>query len=726
MANINNRVKLWRGTRANYNALGTWDYWTEYNVKETNGTWTKYYGTTEVVGDAGELAPVEGILSPAEFGSLDASGKTQGSRWLVGSGDSYYVVEFGPNASVEAARIQPLGSYSVRVKDRGLKAYELVDGELYTYDVLFSSGNTVSSGQTIDEINFEEENGVMSGYVILDTELDENSPHAVANSAITKAIYEDEQVISAAFNDLNTRKADKTYVDAAISAATLEVDSQLDSASTNPVENRAIYQVIYENEEAIAAALNDLNDRLGDVEDANISGTGVISTEGDLQNGITISHDEATINEVSTSSTLANGGTFQAISNVKEDVYGHVTAVTATTYTLPELVTAISATGDTYVSASVANGSALTISTNEVTGLTDNQASGTVADSKAIVDYIKAKLTELKNVTAIGGVSVPTSATTYTVESGSTLIDVQTAADGASGIKTTITPVTAATSSSTVGLVTNEDVRGYIDGLLTSVMRFQGVANSLPASGTSGDVYIVGTQFAVGGDTAEVGDYLVYYQPEGGQGEWHLIEKNDTGVVTSTGLTANALVVADGSNSIVSAGTVGSATRPIYLNNGVPTPITEAASGTSELVYGSAVTLATIEGVAIEAELPELDTELDSGSTNGIQNSAITTALYEVEEVVAAALNDLEDRKADKDYVDEAISAMTFEVIDCAATIPVNSASASTLATVDNTDITAQVSMATITIAGANSQANGVTFDGTTDIEILVLDCGEY
>ena len=181
MANINNRVKLWRGTRANYNALGTWDYWTEYNVKEPNGTWTKYYGTKEVVGDSGELAPVKGILSPAEFGSLDASGKTQGSRWLVGSGDSYYVVEFGPNASVEAAKIQPLGSYSVRVEDRGLRAYELVDGELYTYDVLFSSGNTPTSAQTLDEINFEEENGVISGYVLLDGELDQihHTPSAI-------------------------------------------------------------------------------------------------------------------------------------------------------------------------------------------------------------------------------------------------------------------------------------------------------------------------------------------------------------------------------------------------------------------------------------------------------------------------------------------------------------------------------------------------------------------
>lgn len=670
MPNINNRVKLWRGTRANYNALGTWDYWTEYNVKETNGTWTKYYGTKEVVGDSGELAPVEGILSPAEFGSLDASAKTQGSRWLVGSGDRYYVVEFGPNTSVEATRIEPLGHYSVRVKDHGLRAYEIVDGELTTYDLLFATGETPSTSQTLNSVLFDEEDGVVSGSIV--------------------------------------------------------VDEELDDESTNPLSNRAITKVIIEDEKVIAEALNDLNSRISSVADADISGTGVISTQGNLSSGVTISHNQATVTESSSAVTIADGGSFSAVSKVGEDAYGHVTGITATTFTIPSSQTNVSATGDSYVSASVANGSAITISTNSTTALTDNQASGTVADSKAIVDYIKEKLGAIKNVTTIGSVAVPTSASTFNIVSGNTLISITTAADSNDGITTTITPVTATTTSSTVGLVTNEEVKRYVEDLLTSVMHFKGPTGSLPASAETGDVYIVATSFTVNGETAEVGDYIVYYEPEGGAGQWTVIEKNDTGVVTSTGLTANAMVLASGPNSLVSAGTVGSATRPFYLDNGVPTPITEAVSGTSELVYGSAVTLATIEGINIDAELPELDTELDTGSTNAVQNSAITTALYEVEEAVAAALNDLNDRKADKSYVDEAISAHTVDVTDYGATVPVNSSSATTIATVGEEDITAKVSMATITIAGAGQNASEVEFDGTTDIEILVLDCGEY
>lgn len=137
MANINNRVKLWRGTRANYNRMSEYDYWTEYFVLETNGVWKIYFGTKEVSQSTGELAPVKSILTLAEFQALTDSEKAQGSRYLVGSSDAsnvYYVVEFGPTTSVEATKIEPLGNYSVRVENRGFHKYQLVNGELITYD----------------------------------------------------------------------------------------------------------------------------------------------------------------------------------------------------------------------------------------------------------------------------------------------------------------------------------------------------------------------------------------------------------------------------------------------------------------------------------------------------------------------------------------------------------------------------------------------------------------
>ena len=137
MANINNRVKLWRGTRANYNRMSEYDYWTEYFVLETNGVWKIYFGTKEVSQSTGELAPVKSILTVTEFENLSNSEKAQGSRYLVGSDNPsnvYYVVEFGPTTGVEGTKIDPLGYYSVRVEDRNFKRYQLINNELITYD----------------------------------------------------------------------------------------------------------------------------------------------------------------------------------------------------------------------------------------------------------------------------------------------------------------------------------------------------------------------------------------------------------------------------------------------------------------------------------------------------------------------------------------------------------------------------------------------------------------
>ena len=127
------------------------------------------------------------------------------------------------------------------------------------------------------------------------------------SGAILDYVYENEEVTAAALNDLNDRKADKSYVDEAIGEAlssfTITVDSELDSASTNPVENRAIYQVIVDNEEVVSAAINDLNDRVlkntSDIDE--LSGvteslSGVVSSMSAATNGtltISVNGEEA-------------------------------------------------------------------------------------------------------------------------------------------------------------------------------------------------------------------------------------------------------------------------------------------------------------------------------------------------------------------------------------------------------------------------------------------------
>ena len=106
---------------------------------------------------------------------------------------------------------------------------------------------------------------VSSITIDIDSELDTGSTNPVANSAVTQHLVDTEYVISQALNDLNTRKADKSYVDTAVSSITIDVDSELDSGSTNPVANSAVTKTIIDNELIVASALNDLNGRVDEL-----------------------------------------------------------------------------------------------------------------------------------------------------------------------------------------------------------------------------------------------------------------------------------------------------------------------------------------------------------------------------------------------------------------------------------------------------------------------------
>ena len=134
-------VKIWRGKRTTYDKLvenNDTDYWTHYYVKESSGIWSEYFGTIPVKQATGQLYPVDTIVSelPSELIS--------GQRFLVGvDGDAtkdaeYYVVEIANNLS--DSTIVPLSSLSVRVKDRGLKAYQIINKKLTTYDGNISCG----------------------------------------------------------------------------------------------------------------------------------------------------------------------------------------------------------------------------------------------------------------------------------------------------------------------------------------------------------------------------------------------------------------------------------------------------------------------------------------------------------------------------------------------------------------------------------------------------------
>lgn len=128
-------VKIWRGKRSTYDALVASDevsYWTHYYVKEADNTWAEYFGKIPIKPQTGQLYPVDTVVPELPQTA------TAGQRFLVGrdatetEAAEYYVVEIAPNPLDSA--IYPLGSLSVRVKDRKLYSYQVVNGVLTTYD----------------------------------------------------------------------------------------------------------------------------------------------------------------------------------------------------------------------------------------------------------------------------------------------------------------------------------------------------------------------------------------------------------------------------------------------------------------------------------------------------------------------------------------------------------------------------------------------------------------
>lgn len=145
MTKNNKIVKKWRGTRDSYNIIkkaGLLDYWTRYSVKDANGTWTEYYGSNQITSPSGQFLPVLDIVQ-----SLPTV-LYPGDRYIVGrdatnnSDAEYYIVTIDVDVSTDnqlTYKLEPMannGGMSVRVIRRKSMAYQLVDGEMITYDMV--------------------------------------------------------------------------------------------------------------------------------------------------------------------------------------------------------------------------------------------------------------------------------------------------------------------------------------------------------------------------------------------------------------------------------------------------------------------------------------------------------------------------------------------------------------------------------------------------------------
>ena len=131
------KVRNWRGTRANYEMLvdnNAVSPWIRYVVIDTiNGkeVITEYYGNNQVADATGQLLPVKDII-----GNISDITPQPYDRYLVGSdGKGYQIYEYVIDGDFHKWLIKPFDyRYGVRVIEDGLKNYVYVNGILKTYD----------------------------------------------------------------------------------------------------------------------------------------------------------------------------------------------------------------------------------------------------------------------------------------------------------------------------------------------------------------------------------------------------------------------------------------------------------------------------------------------------------------------------------------------------------------------------------------------------------------
>lgn len=193
----------------------------------------------------------------------------------------------------------------------------------------------------------------------------ENSTNAVSSGGVYEAITENELVTAASLSSLNARVTD--LENSAESAPGL--DQVPTENSTNAVSSGGVYSIITQNELISAAAINDLNDKVSDVEDAveNI----VIPTKvSDLQND---------------SGFTSNTGTLTGITmnGASKGTFGVVDLGTIVVSESDPVFSASPAANIT--SADITNWNSKTSNTGTLTGVTFNGNAATVTNGVASI-----------------------------------------------------------------------------------------------------------------------------------------------------------------------------------------------------------------------------------------------------------------------------------------------------------------------------------------------------
>lgn len=476
--------------------------------------------------------------------------------------------------TASTANIQNIYADNAEIKN--ITAQTITSDEIEAGEGYFS-GLTANTIYADEYQNLPTATTAQFGVVILDDELNSGSTNPVMNSVITKVILEDEEVVAAALNDLEKRKANKDYVDDAVDG----VSNDLVTLSNNLTNNYYTKAQTYTQDEV----------------DALVQG---------------ISGD--------TSDAYVKKGDFTAFTeNVRTEFDATLTGVTPTTV------------GAGFVKSVVKDGRNVkatysTIAISDVTGLQTSLDSK--ADNSVFNTYTGStdSLLETKIDNAVFTAYTSATETTISGKADKTYVDANFFHD-AEYVSSSHTIVFKDKTGNSISTV---DASDFIkDGMVSNVaitngnlvVTFNTDAGKEPISIPITDIFNTNN----------------YY--------------DKTAINAYTATTLND-VSANTGNIVVNVEKDGDKVK-VTKSNTIPALDGITATTVSATTYNNLPTATTTTyGVVI------VDDALTTGSTNPVQNNVITKAILDDELVTAAALNDLNNRKANIEDIPVSISEL--------------------------------------------------------------------
>lgn len=675
-----------------------------------------------------------------------------------------------------------------------------------TGDTAYFSGLTANTIYADEYQNLPTATTEQFGVVILDDHLDSASTNPVENKAITKVILENEETIAAALNDLETKKANKTDVQAAdqylqeqidaitsggltgvrtegsgnvlvsarkegndivVSAGTIDtshlletsaftaytastsdefhsehisadtiyaneyenlptatttqfgvvkLDDTLDSGSTNPVMNSAVTMVILENEETVAAALNDLKHTKADT-------TAVTAADEYLQEQI----DNITAGGLTGVVTAGTGNVVTKIEKDGNNVKATLGATmleksafdTYTANTKNEFITSAITANTEYVEHLTAN----TINTTAITANTE-----VVSAITANTEYVEHLTANTINATAVTATTV--SATTYnnlptasTTNYGMVILDDHLDSGSTNAVMNSAITMVILENEETVAAALNDletrkanktDVNNALDNHETRITNLEDAIETIEGGGLTGvtttgtgnvitgltksgnsvvgqlgtvtaddrlpitafTAYTGSTQTVINNkaDKSYVDSNFVHEVDYTTSGTSHVIVFKDAGgnvidhinaddfikdgMVDNVQISGSSLVITfntDSGKSPISIPLVNIFNPDNYYNKTQVDNLLAGKSNTGHTHTAAELPTASTTNLGIV----KVDDALSTGSTNPVQNKVITQTILDNELVVAAALNDLNNRKANIEDIPVTISDLS-------------------------------------------------------------------